>query len=230
MAGEVEQINEDIANHMYKAEFMMEKSQSEVSVVAAEPTSPPVTQQREKIRTPPLISAGIEGVVREKVEKVVGENAEKIFHHDQLLFDGADLTGAGDHMVGAGDHVALNLEKFSPGRDSPVDRTGDSGGSVYSPARSPLRSPVRTPSLGRASPSTSGRPSPNGSAREPLLDDVTQFVSRDREERDSEESRGEEERQISDVDYSEDKEFTEQDDEEDYSDEDFEDVSDVEMP
>ena len=188
---------------MYKSEFAVDKSPEfnteQISVPANQPTTP-------------TGRAGIEGAVRERVEKVIGEATEPVYYPEVKNF----VPQFGDNMLGAGDTaIAPSLDKISLDRDSPV------GERSLSPTRSPVR--TRTPSVGLPSPLPSSRQSPNVSGREPYLDNVADFV------RDGNESgSGHQGDVVSDLEY-EDSEVN-QFEEEDYSDEDFEDVSDVDMP
>ncbi|XP_005096152.1 protein moonraker isoform X2 [Aplysia californica] len=223
VAGEVEQINEEIANHMYKSEFMVDKSQSES--IMPEPSYFPLEQPvAEEENFFPVQETRSDGIMKERAESIhhrlqtqQEEEARKVF-----------MDKGGDRLVGAGDTMALNLDKLSEERDSSVERK-------LSPERkgggsSAGQSPVHT---------GSARPSPNLSAREPFLDDVSQFVSRGHDESgsagDGADRRLDDGQQEKDDDeYTEetdqqDEDEEDDDDDDDYSDDNFEDVSDVDI-
>ncbi|RUS84932.1 hypothetical protein EGW08_007294 [Elysia chlorotica] len=274
---EVESINEEIADHMYKSEFLVEQMQSPASVAAASlqsrsprfsPYSPTGAGDsaagRAGLRSPTQTDMrgardglGAQGDFADLRLSLSGEHltiSQRGDRLDQALVTprspGGSLRARANSPLGnarGANSPTMATVQSSPSRaghlwrSNPASPTGSAGqrsGSVSpgSPHLSTARSLVR----GQGSPlrgvQSQGRQSPQVSASEPRLEDVSHLLpnKHSSEEEEEEESQRSEDTRVereedSGAEHRREDGDEGADDDEDYSDEDFEDVTDVEL-
>jgi len=242
VAQEVEAVNEEIADTMYRSEFMVDQD------TGHHPTDLPL-QQAVPDQLSPLVQQSPGGLVREKAQLAQLTSLPHMNQRD----GGGTMVGAGDTAMAP---MSLNIGEpkgyspvqmssaqlspavmMSPGQLSPARASP----ALMSPSQlSPARSIRSVRSISPPSSYNSDvRAAPKTSAHEPMLDDVSNFMGQGQEPKsESQQEKEERSRRVEEGGYDDqekydDEEFEtededeDEDDEEDYSDDDFEEVSNV---
>ncbi|GFO16374.1 protein moonraker [Plakobranchus ocellatus] len=273
---EVEGINEDIANHMYKSEFLVDQSKSPTPELGYEAKQMAQHQQQRQLssqHSPHRFSTGDDRttVAHDRIvsrepslrhgQAVGGAGGDQssvdlpILGHKALQMDQQPITPRSPHgqlktgspLRGASPPGATSAHLWRSSPASPTGSVGQGVGSRSPTPRSPQHSAsigewagVRSPVVGRTgsgagSPLRDGRSPPGGrqspqvSASEPLLDDVSHLLP-NKHSSDEEQSHRSQDTGVEDKERRDDHDSGDDDeDDEDYSEEDFEEVTDVEL-